>query len=220
MNSLTDIYNVKRVFKEQKEQVLECYERYRRLHYNPVSAQRVEEIFSQGQIWAAYKDGQMTACCYFLPADAPVFKATNAYWEISDLTDSDLRDYMVAGCVGFLPDCQSRQIYTAFMKLGNILADRGHKNKLVHYVPAHMSFPMQALFDEGFYLTGLRGLDNIVPNYIFEKQVWAQKFPAENEKSVKRCSVSDTKGISKLCEHKYTGVDLEKDNTIIFSCRR
>ena len=68
----------------------------------------------------------------------------------------------------------------------------------------------------GFELVGLRGLDNLVPHYIFTKMA---EYSWNNTKAftdVKKCVCTDTRTISMLCEHGYKGFDMDVEKNILF----
>ncbi|MBQ3008659.1 MAG: hypothetical protein IJD80_03625, partial [Oscillospiraceae bacterium] len=159
------VFTVRRLFRCDSEIVGRCYEEFDFLHFNPVGKSRIESIFAQGQIWGAFDGDRIIACSYMLRADAPFFTQLDAYWEISDLLDDSLEDFLVAGYVWIDSEYRDYPVYAAMSKLWNITAMKKGLGKVLHCVPAHIYFSMGELFESGFLLCGLRGLDKLVPHY-------------------------------------------------------
>ena len=86
----------------------------------------------------------------------------------------------------------------------------------MHYMPAHMYFDMENLLNSGFDIVGLRGLDNLVPHYIFTKMADYGTRDTKSFTDIVKCQQKDTKTISKLCEHGYKGFDMDVEKNILF----
>ncbi len=211
-------FTVKRLFKEDIPMIEKCCADFDFLHFNPMTKDNILPMLIQGQIWAVF-DGETTAAvCWMISADKKIFSQLNRAWEIGDLLNSDLSDCMVAGYVWIAKEYRKYPVMTALAKVWDIYRAKSSKKRVLHYVPAHIDFNMGEVLDAGFLLCGLRGLDKLVPHYIFVKDV---RF--ENSgyviKDEKICPAEDTKQISKLCEHGYCGYTAEGQN-IKFTYRR
>ncbi len=210
---------VKRLWLQDRENIEKCYKNFDFLHFNPLSRDRIEDMLIDGEIWGVWRGEKIVACSTFTTVDKKSFSDLNAYWNIRDLLDDDLSDYLICSYVWIEKDYSDKGIYAAFDKLWQVAAAKGGKKQVLHYMPAHINFDIVSLFDCGYGLVGLRGFDKLVPHYIFTR-------PQEMDKTEylikdeKICRLTDTKEISKLCEHKFTGIALDDSGqNIIFTNR-
>ena len=92
------------------------------------------------------------------------------------------------------------------------LAAAKSKSNVVFYTPVSFGVDFKTLFENGFLLKGLRGLDNLVAHYIFYGE-----FSAEEKSYVEKyhAKITDTKEISKLCEKGFVGFAL-RNGEILF----
>lgn len=209
------VFRIRKLQKKDEEEIMKCYREFDNLHFNPIHEDFIGEILIYGQFWGVFHKEQLVACTFLLPAKQAEFQKLNAYWEVCDLLNDSLEDYMLRGYVWRKKEYQTSEIYSAICKLWNIQTAKSHKYKLLYCIPSHVWFSMQRLFEEGFLLIGLRGLDNLVPHYIFTKDV-ALKQSSDQNRNIVKCRMSDTKTISKLCEHKYKGFNIGSDKNIMF----
>lgn len=219
MKDTSKAIKVKRLFKEDMPLIEKCYSEYDFLHYNPMKKDYIEKLLVCGQVWAAFDGDKAAACTYMLPASSSLFEKTNAAWEIFDLLEEKPGDILVAGYIWTDENYRNHHIYAAFDKLWNVCRTKKGKKWVLHYFPAHIYFNMEELFRLGYLLRGLRGLDNLVPHYIFIKETGLGK----NEYTaadVKICPMSDTKELSKLCEHGWMGFGVDSKQNINFMYRR
>jgi len=213
MNDRYRVFNVRRLFMDDIDKAVECYKCYDFLHLNPVDRQFLTHVMLCGQLWAVFDGEKMVGCSYMLPAQCKAFAQLNAAWEISDLLDDDLTDYLVCGYIWADESMKNKNIYSALCRLWHAVAPDMNKSMLLHYTPAHTWLSMPELLHSGMKLVGLRGLDKLVPHYIFTGTVG--KFTmTENKSDTKYCHLSDTKMLSRLCEHGWHGVDISDDNII------
>ncbi len=210
---------VKRLWLEDRDDINKCYKNFDFLHFNPLSRDRIEDILIDGEVWGVYEGEKIAACSVFITADKKRFSDLNACWNLQDLLEDDLSDYLICGYVWTEPGYDKNAVYSAFSKLWQAAALKKGKKQVLHYIPAHINFDIGGLFDCGYGLVGLRGFDKLVPHYIFT----APRGMDKTEyiiRDKKICRLTDTKEISKLCEHKFTGVALDDSRqNIIFTNR-
>ena len=199
-----NLYRVDRIFKEDTELIRKCYSEYDFLHFNPVNDEFIEKVLIDGSFWKITEGSKTVALTWMIPFESdavPVY----AKWEISDLLDVDEKSTMLCGYTWISKDYLDRNCTDA---LANLWSMQGYKKRMkhiIHYMPAHVEIDFESLFKNEFNLVGLRGLDKLVPHYIFMK--------TEKEKEV---PLTDTKEISRLCEHGYKGYEITTDKTILF----
>ncbi|MBR2028748.1 MAG: hypothetical protein IKA10_07185 [Oscillospiraceae bacterium] len=217
---------MRRLFKQDSDNIINCYKKYDRLYYNPVNEKFIYDVLLYGEIWGAFKDGKMIACCYFFPAESDFFKDSNTFSSLSDFI-ADPSGYMYMGYIGtdfrhlsddekqFFRDEMSAPngLYTAFLNVVYMQTFRQGLKYILHSIPLKMCYGLEPLFSAGYTMIKLRGLDNLVVHYIFAKAV----FPCENiyctdagceSRNVK---AKDTKAISALLEGGYCCVDIIKE---------
>lgn len=209
------LFKVHRLFKEDKKLIKNCYSEYDFLHYNPVNDKFLDRIFIDGSFWGIFDEEKVAALSYMMLPRSKVFSNLTASWEIKDLLNSDLEDYIICGYIWKNKDYEDRSCYAALSKLWEIWRIRKRKKGIIHYMPAHVNVDFNSLFKEGFELIGLRGFDKLVPHYIFVKDISDDKQNINVEKTLE-CPLSDTKEISKLCEHGYRGYEITAEENILF----
>lgn len=210
------VYTIRRLFKEHIPLIEECYSSYDFLHYNPLSTDYIEKTLLSGSFWGVFCGETVMAVTYMQPADSLPFARLNAAWEIQDLLNCNLSDYLLCGYIWIEDRCRKADIYAAITRLWTIQAVHRGKNRIVHYMPAHTDIEFRGLFDCGFCLSGLRGLDNIVPHYIFTAGAQLKMEDTQNYRDIKSCRLSDTMTISMLCEHGYKGFDIDRQQNLLF----
>ena len=208
------VYTIRRLFKEDIPLIEKCYSRYDFLHFNPLNTEYIEQTLLSGSFWGVFCTGQITALAYIQPAEKLPFSALNAAWEITDMLNCNLADYLLRGYIWTDKSCTQQELYSAFAKLWTIQAAHMGKKNILHYLPAHTEIDFRRLFRNGFLLAGLRGLDNIVPHYIFTAPAQLKKEPVKY-RHTKTCPLSDTMTISMLCEHGYTGFGTDRQNNLL-----
>ena len=216
---------MRRLFKQDTEAVINCYKKYDRLYYNPVNEEFIYNVLLYGEIWGAFKDHQLIACCYFFPLECEFFKNSNTYSAVADFIPEPCK-YMYMGYVGtnfrvlndeekqFFTDelSASNGLYTAFLNVVHMQTFRQGLKYILHSIPLKMCCGTEPLFSAGYSMIKLRGLDNLVVHYIFAKAV----FPCENiyytdaDSPVTKVKITDTKTVSALLESGYCSVDIIK----------
>lgn len=209
-------FKIRRLFKSDIDVIMQSFEYLQNLHFNPVNPIFVSQVLMAGEWWGVFDKEKMIACTWLFGADSAFFKSYNALWEVSDLLDDDLKSYMVCGYVSCLEEYRSYAVYRALCKLWNIQGSKHGKKYLVHYACAHNWCDFDALFAENFAMAGLRGLDNLVPHYIFTKKVSFKNIPVRLNDIQEKVPFDDTKQISKLLEHKYRAVATDDSNKFCF----
>jgi len=236
-NSFTEKRIVmRRLFKQDTDLIINCYKKYDRLYYNPVNENFLYNVFLCGEVWGAYKEGRLIACCYFFPLENDFFKSTDTFSSLADFIDQPQK-YMYMGYIGtnfkglpqeekqFFTDelSAANGLYTAFLNIVLMQTFRQGLKYILHSIPLKMCCGMEPLFSGGYRMIKLRGMDNLVVHYIFAKAV----FPCEDilysfdENDTKNIELSDTKTVSALLESGYCCVDIIKEkNKNILICKK
>ena len=209
-------FTIRRLFIEDMP-LVEKYSRfYSCLFFNPLSQQFIQHIFLEGAFWAVYDGEKPAAVTYILPADSHIFSELNARWNIADLLDAPVDDSLVCGYVWTDDSYRSTDFYSPLVRLWLMQADRKGKSRLIHFTPANLHTDFENLFYNSFDLAGLRGLDNLVPHYIFVRGADFAKRKTRVYEDVKTCPVSDTKTLSMLCEKGYRAFDMDMEKNLLF----
>jgi len=209
-------FTIRRLFKSDIPVVEKAFSGFDFLHYNPMHSRHILSAMICGQIWGAFDGDFMVGCTWLVPADSSFFRDSIAAWEIRDLLDNDLSDYMVAGYVWQAEEYKNCPVYRAFSRLWVMQAAKLKKTMVVHYSPRHINTDMERLFSDGWRLKGLRGLDKLVPHYIFVKKAEFTNKDKKSPRNTKSCPLSDTKQLSRLCEQGWAAVALDKEQNLLF----
>lgn len=207
---------IRRLFRADIPLAEKAFSAFDFLHYNPVCSRNLLPAMTYGQMWGAFDGENMVGCTWLVAADSPFFRDSTAAWEIADLMEMPAEDIMIAGYVWQAENYEEYNIYAAFCHLWQMQSAKNGKRMVVHYSPRHINTDMGRLFRCGWQLCGLRGLDKLVPHFLFVKRTDFSDKEAEIPRNVKLCPVSDTKKLSMLCEHGYRGVGLDADNNLLF----
>ena len=215
---------MRRLFKYDTDEIICCYQDYRALYHNPINKEFLENIFMFGEIWGAYFQNRLVACCYYFPLDSVFYKSTPSYSAIADFLD-DTDKYFYMGYVGFsncfaeIPDdCDTEGgIYQAFLNIAQMQAFRRDLKYVIHPVPVKISSHTEKLFACGYSLIKMRGLENLVVHYIFVKAVFNEENIYEIQKLIpdEKISLENTKKVSALLENGYFGIDYSKDDNML-----
>lgn len=227
---------MRRLFKQDTDLIINCYKKYDRLYYNPVTENFLCNVFLCGEVWGAYNEGRLIACCYFFPLESDFFKETDTYSSLADFIEHADK-YVYMGYIGTnfrgLPQDEKQffthelsaanGLYTAFLNIVHMQAFRQGLKYILHSIPLKMCCGMEPLFSAGYRMIKLRGLDNLVVHYIFSKAV----FPYEDivytfdDSETKNIEFHDTKTISALLESGYCCVDIIKGkNNNVLMCKK
>ena len=210
------VFTIRRLFKEDGERIERYTNCFANLYFTPFTEDYIWQIFLQGAFWAVFEGEKLAALTYILPADSPAFSALDAYWHIEDLLGCSMENTLLCGYMWTDEKYSGTDFYAPVAKLWVQQAHRRNRQLLVHYMPAHMSFDMENLLNSGFDIVGLRGLDNLVPHYIFTKMADYGTRDTKSFTDIVKCQQKDTKTISKLCEHGYKGFDMDVEKNILF----
>lgn len=216
MDSDYRVFMVRRMFMADLQLIEKVGEDFDILHFNPLKRDFIEKVMVQGSFWAVYDEDTVVAVNYIMPGDCAVFKEMTACWEISDLLGNNLSDCLICGYVWKNNEYKCKDMYGALCRLWTMQAKRLDKGVIVHYMPRSTDTDMEKLFYNGFELAGLRGLDNLVPHYIFTRPSEMKKRAVEIYRDIKSCRSTDTLNISKLCEKGYRGFDIDRQENLIF----
>lgn len=227
---------MRRLFKQDTDLIINCYKKYDRIYYNPVNKDFLYDVLLCGEVWGAYKDSKLIACCYFFPLESEFFKNRKTYSYIADFIEEPEK-YMYIGYIGtdfkglsetdkefFKGELSgSNGLYSAFLNIVQTQTFRAGLKYILHSIPIKMSFGLEPLFSCGYSMIKMRGLDNLVVHYIFAKAV----FPCENiyltapDSKITQIEKSDTKTVSALLESGYCCVDIIKEkNKCVLMCRK
>ena len=210
------VYTIRRLFKEHLPVIIQCCSSFDFLHFNPLDMDYMEKTLLTGEIWGVFNGDEIIALTYMQQADIPPFASLNAAWEIADLLDCDLADSFLCGYLWTDGSCETGRLYSALTKLWALQAVHYGRQNIIHYMPAHIDVDFPRLFANGFRLVGLRGLDNIVPHWIFTRQAQIKTEDSKKYTDIKSCRLSDTITISMLCEHGYKGYAADRQKNLLF----
>ena len=128
------VFIVKELSMKERPVIRKCFSEWDNLFYNPAGGKNLDEIMLYGQVWGIFRNENIVACSWLIPADSAFFRKTNACWEISDLMNDDLKDCMIAGYVWQDKDMTVPAVYSAFIRLWIVQSAKMKKNKVVHYL--------------------------------------------------------------------------------------
>lgn len=202
---------VRRLLKQDINIIIDYYKVFDKLFYNPVSPVFVNEVLVYGEIWGAFVGEKIIGCCYYFNANSDFFKGYNTYTLLKDFIEN-MKDYYYIGYCHILDEFIDSGLYAVMLNIGEKLAYRHNKNKLLYTLPLNMSEALTKVFKNDFRLIQLRGLDNLVTHYIFEKAIPFKnnKYAITNDDVL--VSINNSKILSKQLEHGYCGVTLFQNN--------
>ena len=211
------------------EDTLSCFEEYKNLYYTPVCPDFVENVFLCGEIWGAYLNNNIVACCYYFPLNSSFF-ATSDFCTALKLFIPNAEKYYFMGYVGMKKELVSTDrncrdmptadgLWQAFANVAQMQAFRRGLKYTVHCAAVKVGCPLETVFTAGYRLIKMRGLGNLVVHYIFAKAVVADEDIYETDRTNPpvTADISDTKKVSALLESGYCGVDF--DNKSLYLCR-
>ncbi|MEG1050146.1 MAG: hypothetical protein RSE24_06355 [Oscillospiraceae bacterium] len=199
---------IRRLFKQDIDLIIHCYETFDTLYFNPMTPTFANELLLRGEIWGAFVGSKIVGCCYFFNANSEFFKAYNAYDVVADFTDN-LEKYLYMGYIYADTEYVSGGIYQAFYNIAQVQGFRQGEKYILHSVPAKIPCDLHLLFENGFKLVKLRGMDNLVVHYIFVKSLFTgDVIYNTNDYTTQLVCVENTKMLSKYLEHSYCGVEL------------
>ncbi len=218
---------MQRLFKQDMDIILNCYKKYDNLFYNPIDSNHITDILLCGQIWGAFYDNKLIACCYFFPMCSTFFKSENTYSYLCDFI-SEPKKYMFTGYIGTDFDClsendrifftdelnKSNGLYTAFLNIVQMQTFRAGLKYIIHTIPIKMCSDLEPMFSAGYKMIKMRGLEKLVVHYIFAKSI----FPCDDiyctnqQAESLKYDITNTKAISALLESGYCCVDITKEN--------
>ena len=204
------LFKVHRLFKEDTKLILDCYSDYDFLHFNPVNEKFVDKVFIYGSFWRILDGDTTVALTWMLPFENEAVPEY-AKWEIEDLLGLNPKETMICGYIWINQNYKDRNCTDALAKLWSMTGYRKNMKNVIHYAPAHVEIDFESLFKNNFELVGLRGLDKLVPHYIFIENNKTKEKIKEKE-----APLTDTKEISKLCENGYKGYEITTYKNILF----
>ena len=212
-------FTVRRVFTEELERIVQLYSSYNRFHCNIYRETFIKQVMLCGQVWAAYDGDIMAGCCCLFPGDMEMFAHTAAAWNIQEMTGIQEGKYLVLGYLAVKEGYSQKDFFPPFALLRRTAGYHRGKEQVLYLSIAHIHNHMGQTMKAGFRLAGLRGLDSLVPHYIFIAPTeMKNQRPAENQ-VVTKCPYTDTKEVSRLCEDGFEGYDIDSENNILFTDR-
>lgn len=204
-----------RLFSGDRE-LTEIYCKYHSsLFYNPLAQENVRYILSQGALWVVKDDDTAVAITCTLPADS-FFMQSGAGWNLADMLGEKAYHCMVCGYLWVDKKYSHFDFYTSVVRLWATQGKAKDKSVLIHLIPAHWQADFEKLFYNGFELMALRGLDNLVPYWVFVRNTEYKTDKTQVYHDVKNCPSSDTKTLSMLCEKGYRAFDMDVEKNLIF----
>lgn len=210
---------MRRLFKCDIEEILNCYKDYKKLYYNPINKDFLDHIFMCGEIWGSFFRSELIGCCYYFPIDSAFFKKSASYDAIADFLECTEKYYYM-GYVGFRSDSSLKKedsdvyggIYQAFLNIAQMQAFRCNYKYILHTIPIKISEYKEKLFACGYSLIKLRGLENLVVHYVFAKSVFNDEniYKTQHDTEIEKVSAENTKKVSALLENGYFGIDYSK----------
>lgn len=210
------VFTIRRLFKEDMEQIKDYSHNYDNLYFNPLTDDYIWQVMLQGAFWAVYDGEKLSALTYVLPADSPAFACLDASWHMQDLLGCSMDNTLLCGYMWVAGGYTGTDFYTPLSKLWVQQAKRRNRQLLLHCMPTAVDFDMENLINSGFDLVGLRGLDNLVPHFIFTKGASYSHRDINFYKDIIKCPLANTKTISMLCEQGYKGFDMDVEKNILF----
>ena len=215
---------MRRLFKYDTEEIIKCFEAYNQLFFSPVTPDFINSVLLEGEFWGAFVNNDIVACSYIYPFDCALSQKTERYSQLTDFISSP-SEYMMLGYTGFhkinteqnfpLDDITSvcSNIYKAFMNTAEMQAFRHGKKCVLHCMPHKLLPVLSPVFECGYELLKLRGLEKLVVHYIFVKTVYPVCSTPSHQKGESHCvAQNNTKALSRFLEDGYRAYDAFKDN--------
>lgn len=207
-------FKIRRMLKPDMDFISRYQKQFDFLHHNLLSDEAVAQIMTFGEFWGVFDKGRCVSCTCIFPQSTPFFAGSAAAWQLRDMWEKIPEEMQVCGYLWVEKGYEPLNFFRAAAKLWTARREENGARELVYMHPAHIDIPMGGLFREDFLLEGLRGLDNLVPHWIFVKKECSGNKPVRQEEKI--CPASDTKTVSKLCEHGYVGRAVDEKNNILF----
>lgn len=223
---------IRRLFKQDINDAVSCYEKYKTLYHNPVSSAFIENILLCGELWGAFTGDDIIGCCYYFPLNSCFYKNSPSRETLADFIP-ETEKYYYMGYVGIKEEkiCRTEAeccnmptedgLYQAFLNIAQMQAFRKGFKYLVHCCPVKLGCPLETLFSCGCKLIKLRGLEKLVVHYVFAKPVYSEEniYETDTASATEKLPLADTKKVSALLENGYCGVDYSKDKDLLLMCR-
>ena len=214
---------MRRLFKYDIKEIMECFADYDGLFFNPVTTEFVGSIFLCGEFWGAFAGDTIVAAAYIHPFDCEISRREVRYSLLCDFIYTPSQ-YLSLGYIGFhrsniekliAPGQQSavkNGLYSGFLNIAEMQAFRQGYSRILHCMPLKTGFDLAPLFAGGFSLVKLRGLEKLVVHYIFCKDIFARKNSIQKGEST-AVALGNTKALSAFLENEYYGCDILKDGS-------
>ena len=215
---------MRRMFRHDTDKITECFNDYNQLFYSPVNEDFADRIFPDGEVWGAFVNNKIIACSYLYPLDCKLSMDTKRYDQLTDFIFNP-SEYLMLGYAGIhhknFNECISPEkavavccnIYKAFLNTAEMQAFRRGKRFVVHCVPIKLSYCLPQIFDCGYELVKIRGLEKLVVHYIFTKAVYLPFSHMQQKGESCRVAQSNTKALSRFLEDGYCAFDILKDGS-------
>ena len=223
---------IRRLFKQDMDDIAGCYSSYKSLYHNPVTTDYIENIFLCGEIWGAFVENRIVACCYYFPLNSSFFTGSAFFSAITDFTPC-CEKYYFMGYMGvnrenFSLTCSNTPnsltengIFQAFSNIAQMQAFRQGFRYILHASPVKLVPLSDTFFRCGYIMTALRGMENLVVHRIFVKAVYNEEniYETDQNSCPVKIPASETKKISALLENGYCGVDYSKNDDMLLMRR-
>jgi len=215
---------IRRLFRHDTKIITECFNDYGQLFFSPVSEDFINRIFPEGEVWGAFVNNRIIACSYLYPLDCKLSEETKRYSQLTDFI-ADPSEYLMAGYIGIhhrnfkecIPDEKAGAVccnmYQAFLNTAEMQAFRRGKRFVVHCTPVKLSCCLPQIFNCGYKLVKMRGLEKLVVHYIFTKSVYTPVVHIQQKGESCRVAQSNTKALSRFLEDGYCAFDILKDGS-------
>lgn len=218
---------MRRLFLHDISEILECYNDYNTLFYNPINKSFVHEVFLEGEFWGAFSQDKLISCCYYFPLKNSFFEGCNTYNLLCDFIPCPDK-YLNMGYVGinqkgkeFLDNLSKEKsaysgLYQSFLNIAEMQAFRRGFRCVLHYIPLKLTDNLSVLTEAGYRLIKMRGLDKLVVHYIFVKAVYSQDLCESNCTVAETIALNDTKKLSAYLEKDWQGCQIVSDKYDVF----
>ena len=201
---------VRRLFKQDIDIILNSFKEYEKLYYTPITPVFIYEVLLYGEFWAAFNGDEVVGCTYFFNPSKSFFKSTHTYYAISDAIGNSLDNYLLLGYTYVHDEYKNSGVYSMFYRLAALQAIRQGLERLVYCTPVKIPSNIDDVFKNGFLLKKIRGLDNLVVHYIFEKSL-TQPCKFINSDKDELIPSEQTYTISKLLEMGLVASAVQRD---------
>ncbi len=208
--NLNEIYTVRRLFKQDKDLILNTQSYFNKTYFNPINEEFIYDVMLSGEFWGVFLKNELVAMSWLFCADKNFYLNYNSNWNVKDIFNKNLNEIMVCGYIYNKYPEKDIGIYKLFINLWKMQSKRQNKKYLVHFSPLKENCNLKAMFSNNFTLCALRGIENLVAHYIFILKInFNEKIKAHT--NTFSLEVNNTKEVSKALEEGARGVGISED---------